>query len=123
MKSLQKAITALIAALLCTLCAFPACAEAPEYNSCEEMGGATVGLLTGMPFENMITERIPDIGGFAYFASMPTFNTFSSATAEMPSTASTASDRITAMIFFMMVPSVFFSLFFIWVVVIIHVRL
>ena len=35
------------------------------------MGGAKVGLLTGMPFENMITEKIPDIGGFSYFASMP----------------------------------------------------
>lgn len=43
----------------------------PEYASPDEMGGATVGLLTGMPFEDMITKRIPDVGGFAYFASMP----------------------------------------------------
>ena len=46
-------------------------AQEPEYKSPDEMGGATVGLLTGMPFEDMITKRIPDIGGFAYFASMP----------------------------------------------------
>lgn len=71
MKHYQKAITLLIAVVLCALCALPACAEAPEYKSSEEMGGATVGLLTGMPFESMITEKIPDIGGFAYFASMP----------------------------------------------------
>ncbi len=43
----------------------------PEYNRAEEMGGAKVGLLTGMPFEDMIREKVPDIGGFAYFASMP----------------------------------------------------
>ena len=43
----------------------------PEYGSADEMGGARVGLLTGMPFEDMITKRIPDIGSFAYFASMP----------------------------------------------------
>ena len=53
------------------LFAFTAYAAEPEYNSPDEMGGAKVGLLTGMPFEDMITKRIPDIGGFAYFASMP----------------------------------------------------
>ena len=71
MNNMQKAVMILIAVLLCALCAAPACAEEPEYSSYKEMGGATVGLLTGMPFENMITEKIPDIGGFAYFASMP----------------------------------------------------
>ena len=69
---MRKAIIMiLITAVLCALCILPVCAEEPEYRSCEEMGGATVGLLTGMPFENMITGKIPDIGGFAYFASMP----------------------------------------------------
>ena len=43
----------------------------PEYRQAEEMGGAEVGLLTGMPFESMITEKIPDIGGFSYFVSLP----------------------------------------------------
>jgi len=69
---MRKAIIMiLITAVLCALCILPVSAEEPEYRSCEEMGGATVGLLTGMPFENMITGKIPDIGGFAYFASMP----------------------------------------------------
>ena len=71
MNNIRKATAFLIAVLICVLCALPACAEEPEYRSCEEMGGAKVGLLTGMPFENMITEKIPDIGGFSYFASMP----------------------------------------------------
>ena len=26
---------------------------------------------SGMPFEEMVREKVPDIGGFAYFASMP----------------------------------------------------
>ena len=43
----------------------------PEYSKAEEMGGAIIGLLTGMPFEEMVREKVPDIGGFAYFASMP----------------------------------------------------
>ena len=43
----------------------------PEYSRAEEMSGAKVGLLTGMPFEDMIREKIPDIGEFSYFASMP----------------------------------------------------
>lgn len=50
------------------------CASAekvPEYNTAEEMSGAQVGLLTGMPFEDLIKQKIPDIGGFAYFVSMP----------------------------------------------------
>lgn len=46
-------------------------ASQPEYSRAEDMGGAKVGLLTGMPFEDMITEKIPDIGGFSYFASLP----------------------------------------------------
>lgn len=46
-------------------------AQEPEYEKAEDMGGAQVGLLTGMPFEEMITSKIPDIGGFSYFASMP----------------------------------------------------
>ena len=61
----------LFAILFSLLLAFPSYAAEPEYKSPDEMGGATVGLLTGMPFEDMITKRIPDIGGFAYFASMP----------------------------------------------------
>ena len=57
--------------LICLLTTGLAFAQDPEYKSPDEMGGATVGLLTGMPFEDMVTARIPDIGGFAYFASMP----------------------------------------------------
>lgn len=56
---------------LCLIITQLAAAQEPEYKSSDDMGGAIVGLLTGMPFENMITNKIPDIGGFAYFASMP----------------------------------------------------
>ena len=56
---------------LCLIITQLASAQEPEYKSSDDMGGAIVGLLTGMPFENMITNKIPDIGGFAYFASMP----------------------------------------------------
>ena len=48
-----------------------AIAQEPEYEKAEDMSGAVIGLLTGMPFEDMVREKVPDIGGFAYFASMP----------------------------------------------------
>ena len=57
--------------MICLMTAVSAGAQDPEYAGPDEMGGAKVGLLTGMPFEEMITERIPDVGGFYYFASMP----------------------------------------------------
>lgn len=58
----------MLACLFSFRCAF---AQEPEYKKAEDMGGATIGLLTGMPFEEMVREKVPDIGGFAYFASMP----------------------------------------------------
>ena len=71
-QSLSVSRIVFMGVLLITLLSFQiAFAQEPEYKSPDEMGGATVGLLTGMPFEDMITARIPDIGGFAYFASMP----------------------------------------------------
>ncbi|SEQ38734.1 ABC-type amino acid transport system, permease component [Lachnospiraceae bacterium NE2001] len=76
----KRRLMGLLMVILCTLLfVIPAYAKEaesdgsgePEFASPDEMGGATVGLLTGMPFEDMISQRIPDIGGFAYFASMP----------------------------------------------------
>ena len=71
MSNKHKKIGFFLVILFTLLFALPVFAAEPEYNSPDEMGGAKVGLLTGMPFEDMITKRIPDIGGFAYFASMP----------------------------------------------------
>jgi polar amino acid transport system substrate-binding protein len=72
-KSLHKMrfLLVIIITAVCLITTLSASAQEPEYKSSDEMGGATVGLLTGMPFEDMITARIPDIGGFAYFVSMP----------------------------------------------------
>ena len=71
MKNNQRIIIILFIFLLSLSYCLSAFAAEGEYKSPDEMGGATVGLLTGMPFEDMITARIPNIGGFAYFASMP----------------------------------------------------
>ena len=65
--------TAAAAVLICVLCLTQSITAfaSPEYKSMEEMGGVRVGLLTGMPFEEMISEHIPDVGGFLYFNSFP----------------------------------------------------
>lgn len=70
---MNKLLTNFLLCLLTLMLTLPCSADEkePEYSKAEEMGGATIGLLTGMPFEEMVREKVPDIGGFAYFASMP----------------------------------------------------
>lgn len=73
-KEIARIKTKIILLILMSLMLVMPCAaqdKEPEYSKAEEMGGATIGLLTGMPFEDMVREKVPDIGGFAYFASMP----------------------------------------------------
>ena len=65
-----------ISALLCVLMIMlfgmlPVSANVPEYAGTSELGGARIGLLTGMPFEELVREETPDIGSFSYFESLP----------------------------------------------------
>lgn len=73
-KEIARIKTRIILLILMSLMLVMPCVaqeKVPEYSKAEEMGGATIGLLTGMPFEDMVREKVPDIGGFAYFASLP----------------------------------------------------
>ncbi len=39
----------------------------PEYKDFSELSGKTVSMLTGVPFEDVIRSKVPNIGGFSYY--------------------------------------------------------
>ncbi len=39
----------------------------PEYMTFEELGGKTVSMLTGAPFEDLVRSKVPDVGEFTFF--------------------------------------------------------
>ena len=43
---------------------------APEFSSFADLDGKTVAMLAGAPFEEMVREKNPDIGGVQYFATV-----------------------------------------------------
>ena len=43
----------------------------PEFHTFAEMNGRTVSMVTGAPFEELVRSKIPNVGGFSYFSSMP----------------------------------------------------
>ena len=43
----------------------------PEFQSFEELNGRTISMLTGAPFEKMISSKVHDVREFTYFQSMP----------------------------------------------------
>ena len=42
----------------------------PEYKSFEELNGKTISMLTGAPFEELISSRVSDVKEFTYYTSM-----------------------------------------------------
>lgn len=43
----------------------------PEYRSFEDLGGKTVSMLTGAPFEELVRSKAPDVAGFTFFNNTP----------------------------------------------------
>lgn len=43
----------------------------PEYQTFEELNGKTISMLTGAPFEELISSRVPEVKEFTYYQSMP----------------------------------------------------
>ena len=42
-----------------------------EYDQFSDLSGKTVSMLTGAPFEELVREKAPDVGGFSFFNNMP----------------------------------------------------
>lgn len=43
----------------------------PEYTRFSDLNGKTISMLTGAPFEELISSKVPDVKGFTYYQSMP----------------------------------------------------
>ena len=43
----------------------------PQYQSFSELGGKRVSMLTGAPFEELVREKVPDVGAFSSYNNMP----------------------------------------------------
>ena len=41
-----------------------------EYQSFSELGGKRVSMLTGAPFEELVSSKVPDVGEFSYYTTM-----------------------------------------------------
>ena len=46
-------------------------ASEAEYQTFEELNGKTVSMLTGAPFENLISSKVPHVKEYTYYPSMP----------------------------------------------------
>ena len=46
-------------------------AAEPEITGFSDLNGKTVSMLTGVPFEDLVRSKVPDVGGFTYYNNMP----------------------------------------------------
>ncbi len=45
--------------------------EGPEFKTFDELSGKTVSMLTGAPFDKLVSSFVPDVAEFTYFNNMP----------------------------------------------------
>ena len=74
--ALLLAVCLLMSSLLCLLQGLAVSAEdseaaQPEFSSFEELSGKKIAMVTGAPFEELISSKVPDVGEFQYFSAMP----------------------------------------------------
>ena len=71
---MKKALSVLVLFALVLGLLLP-CASAetrvPEFTGFEQLSGKTVSMLTGAPFEELISSKVPDVGEFTYYNNMP----------------------------------------------------
>ena len=46
-------------------------ADSPEFDDYSDLAGKRVSMLTGAPFEDLVRSKVPDVGDFSYYNSMP----------------------------------------------------
>ena len=49
----------------------PGSVTAPEYREYTDLSGKRVSMLTGAPFEELVLSKVPDVGEFSFFNSLP----------------------------------------------------
>ena len=45
--------------------------KSAEFQTFDELSGKTISMITGAPFEEMISSKVPDVGEFTYYQSSP----------------------------------------------------
>ena len=51
-----------------TVCASSAQERKPEVSTFDELSGKTISMLTGAPFEELISSKVPDVKEFTYYS-------------------------------------------------------
>lgn len=46
-------------------------ANTAEYEDYSDLAGKRISMLTGAPFEELVRSKVPDVGDFSYYNSMP----------------------------------------------------
>ena len=57
--------------LLCltvNITAYAADERKPEFSTFEELNGKTISMLTGAPFEELISSKVPDVKEYTYYS-------------------------------------------------------
>ena len=72
LKSFLIAIVLLVPLIIGISCGvvFAASDVEPEYSDFSELSGKKIAMLTGAPFEELISSKVPNVGEFQYFANM-----------------------------------------------------
>ena len=60
-----------VAWLLLSLTVTIPVAQAAEFSTFSELSGKTIAMLTGAPFEELISSKVPNVGEFQYFSTLP----------------------------------------------------
>ena len=76
-KDRNSRIPMIIAMMMLVMCFFavPVLAAEepaePEYSEFEQLNGKTIAMLTGAPFEELISSQVPQVGSFQYYNALP----------------------------------------------------
>lgn len=68
---MKRRVSLFFACILLSLTVSVPIVQAAEFSTFDELSGKTIAMLTGAPFEELISSKVPDVGEFQYFASLP----------------------------------------------------
>ena len=67
----QQFLAVLVATVFFMTGVSTAFASTAEFEDYSDLAGKRVSILTGAPFEELVRSKVPDVGDFSYYNSMP----------------------------------------------------